>query len=403
MAKAVHGLDHVSRDGMVAAVTRVWHAPGFATAAAQYCGKCMVRMKVNVGKGIPTDPAVTPSPQSLFDHLQMDFIELTPCRGYKYCLVLDRGKREVMDANAVELLSQAVTAELNVSDCWILLGIPHCVLEILRLSGCRITEEGCSSLASALRSKPSHLRELDLSYNHPGDSGVKLLSAVLEGRSCKMEKLNVDHSGECRTRPGLQRYSCQLTLDPNTAHRGLSLSEGNRKVTRGAEQPYPDHPERFETEAQVLCRESLTGRCYWEAEWDGDRAEIGVTYKGIRRKGWSADGLLEANDKSWSLRGGPRSYSVWYKNEQTPIPIRPSSSRRVGVYLDWGAGALSFYRVSSDGLTLLHRFTSSFTEPLCLGFRVSRDIFTVSQCDMLPLLHGKYLLFNLYNPFFSEV
>uniref|UniRef100_A0A3B3RF76 SPRY-associated domain-containing protein n=1 Tax=Paramormyrops kingsleyae TaxID=1676925 RepID=A0A3B3RF76_9TELE len=85
---------------------------------------------------------------------------------------------------------------------------PHCKLEILRLSGCRVTEEGCSSLASALRSNPSHLRELDLSYNHPGDSGVKLLSAVLEDPSCKLEKLNVGHSGECRTRPGLQKCKC---------------------------------------------------------------------------------------------------------------------------------------------------------------------------------------------------
>ncbi|XP_033182600.1 ribonuclease inhibitor-like, partial [Anabas testudineus] len=57
---------------------------------------------------------------------------------------------------------------------------PHCKLETLRLSGCLITEEGCASLASALSSNPSHLRELDLSYNHPGDSGVKLLSAGLE-------------------------------------------------------------------------------------------------------------------------------------------------------------------------------------------------------------------------------
>ncbi|XP_072562585.1 protein NLRC3-like [Paramormyrops kingsleyae] len=69
------------------------------------------------------------------------------------------------------------------------LGDSHCKLEILRLSGCRVTEEGCSSLASALRSNPSHLRELDLSYNHPGDSGVKLLSAVLKDPSCKLEKL----------------------------------------------------------------------------------------------------------------------------------------------------------------------------------------------------------------------
>ncbi|XP_072567386.1 NACHT, LRR and PYD domains-containing protein 3-like [Paramormyrops kingsleyae] len=251
------------------------------------------------------------------------------------------------------------------------LGDSHCKLEILRLSGCRVTEEGCSSLASALRSNPSHLRELDLSYNHPGDSGVKLLSAVLEDPSYKLEKLNVDHSGECRTRPALQKYSSQLTLDPNTANRRLSLSGGNRKVTCGAEQPYPDHPERFDDWCtQVLCRESLIGRCYWEAEWDGDGVRIGVTYKGIGRNGGSTDCQLGFNDKSWSLWCGPDSYSVCHNNKLTLIPIRPSGSRRVGVYLDWGAGVLSFYRVSSDGLTLLYRFTSLFTEPLYPGFYV---------------------------------
>uniref|UniRef100_A0AAQ4P9J0 NACHT domain-containing protein n=1 Tax=Gasterosteus aculeatus aculeatus TaxID=481459 RepID=A0AAQ4P9J0_GASAC len=66
---------------------------------------------------------------------------------------------------------------------------PHCDLETLRLSGCLITEEGCSSLASALSSNPSHLRELDLSYNHPGDSGVKLLSAGLEDPQWRLETL----------------------------------------------------------------------------------------------------------------------------------------------------------------------------------------------------------------------
>ncbi|XP_072567819.1 protein NLRC3-like [Paramormyrops kingsleyae] len=251
------------------------------------------------------------------------------------------------------------------------LGDSHCKLEILRLSGCRVTEEGCSSLASALRSNPSHLRELDLSYNHPGDSGVKLLSAVLEDPSCKLEKLNVDHSGECRTRPGLQKYSCQPTLDLNTANRHLSLSGGNRKATRTIKQAYPDHPERFSGWCtQVLCRENLTGRCYWEAEWDGEAAWIGVTYKGIRRKGGNADCLLGDNDKSWSLDCNPDSYSVCHNNKETLIPIRPSGSRRVGVYLDWGAGALSFYSVSSDGLTPLYRFASSFTEPLYPGFAV---------------------------------
>ncbi|XP_072566744.1 tripartite motif-containing protein 16-like isoform X2 [Paramormyrops kingsleyae] len=182
-----------------------------------------------------------------------------------------------------------------------------------------------------------------------------------------------------RPRADFLQYSCQLTLDPNTAYRLLSLSEGNRKVTWGAKQPYPDHPERFDWWYQVLCRESLTGRCYWEAEWAGYAAWIGVTYKGIRRKGLSDDCELGYNDKSWMLFCSPDSYSVCHNNKQTDIPIKPSVSRRVGVFLDQAAGTLSFYRVSSDGLTLLYSFTSSFTEPLCPGFYVY-PISPVSLC-----------------------
>ncbi|KAG5853670.1 hypothetical protein ANANG_G00028460, partial [Anguilla anguilla] len=132
------------------------------------------------------------------------------------------------------------------------------------LSGCQVTERGCASLASALRSNPSHLKELDLSYNHPGESGVRALSAVLEDPSCRLEILLVDHGGETRLKPGLSKYAVQLTLDPNTAHRKLSLSEGNRRVIWGNEQPYPDHPERFNTYHQLLCREGLSEHCYWE-------------------------------------------------------------------------------------------------------------------------------------------
>ncbi|XP_072567676.1 tripartite motif-containing protein 16-like [Paramormyrops kingsleyae] len=182
-----------------------------------------------------------------------------------------------------------------------------------------------------------------------------------------------------RTRAEFLQYSCQLTLDPNTANRLLSLSEGNRKVTWGAEQPYPDHPERFDCWSQVLGRESLTGHCYWEAEWSGNGAWIGVTYKGIRRKGNSTDCQLGFNDKSWMLICSPDSFSVCHNNKLTVIPINPSGSRKVGVYLDWAAGTLSFYRVSSDGLTLLYSFTSSFTEPLCPGFLVYTNT-SVSLC-----------------------
>ncbi|XP_071315161.1 protein NLRC3-like isoform X2 [Trachinotus anak] len=83
---------------------------------------------------------------------------------------------------------------------------PSCRLEILGLSGCLVTEEGCAALASALRANPSHLRELDLSYNHPGDSGVKLLAAGVEDPHWRLETLRVDHGGENRLRFGQRKW-----------------------------------------------------------------------------------------------------------------------------------------------------------------------------------------------------
>ncbi|XP_052374309.1 NLR family CARD domain-containing protein 3-like isoform X2 [Oncorhynchus keta] len=265
------------------------------------------------------------------------------------------------------------------------LGNPHCKLETLRLSGCLVTEEGCASLVSALRSNPSHLRELDLSYNHPGVSGVRLLSAGLEDPHCRLEKLNVEHGGENTMKPGIRKYVCDLTLDPNTVNRLLSLSEENRKVTcRREKQPYPDHPERFEDWYQVLCREGLTGRCYWEVEWNGIGADIGVTYKGISRRGRVNDCRLGANDKSWSLVCSDNRYTAWHNNKHITIDVPSSSSHRVGVYLDWPASTLSFYRASSDTLTHLYTFTSTFTKSLFPGLYVWDDS-SVSLCQLVPV------------------
>ncbi|XDV16796.1 hypothetical protein PO909_016337 [Leuciscus waleckii] len=177
---------------------------------------------------------------------------------------------------------------------------PTCQLKILRLSGCMVTEEGCGYVSSALSSNPTHLRELDMSYNHPGDLGVKLLNDKLKDPNCSLETLNLDHGGHFRITPGLRKYACDLTLDPNTANTQHILSEDNRKVTHTKEhQPYPDHPERFELHEQVLCGESLTGRCYWEVEWSGS-GHVAVAYKVINRKGGS-DCRFGLNDKSWSL------------------------------------------------------------------------------------------------------
>ncbi|CAM4577965.1 unnamed protein product [Leuciscus chuanchicus] len=71
---------------------------------------------------------------------------------------------------------------------------PDCKLEKLWLRDCGVTDEGCSALASALRSNPSHLRDLDLSENKLGDS-VHLLSAVLEDPHCKLDTLRLRDCG----------------------------------------------------------------------------------------------------------------------------------------------------------------------------------------------------------------
>ncbi|XP_050990038.1 NLR family CARD domain-containing protein 3-like isoform X3 [Labeo rohita] len=257
----------------------------------------------------------------------------------------------------------------------------HCQLNILRLSGCMVTEEGCCFLASALRSNPSHLRELDLSYNHPGQSLVRLLSYP----NYRLDKLNVDHRGEFRITAGLQKYACNLTLDPNTASTHLTLSERSRKVTRVTEkQLYPDHPERFESH-QVLCRESLIGHCYWEAEWSGAGVNIPMTYKGISRKGHGDNSLFGYNEMSWSLNCSYNSFTLWH-NKKTDKSVPSPRFNRVGVYLGWSAGILSFYSVSDTHIFAhLHTFNSTFTEPLYAGFRFYYPDSSVSLCEIKRL------------------
>ncbi|XP_066532288.1 NACHT, LRR and PYD domains-containing protein 12-like [Hoplias malabaricus] len=283
---------------------------------------------------------------------------------------LDLSNNDLQDSG-VELLSAGLKSSL-------------CKLETLRLSGCMITDDGCSSLASALKSIPSHLRELDLSYNHPEESGVKLLSDLLQDPQCALEILEVQHGGISRMRPGMKKYYCDLTLDPNTAHTALSLSEGNRKVESvWKTQSYPDHPERFDHHPQVLSVESLTGRCYWEVEWSGGwRVDISVSYRGIRRKGEEAECMFGDNKFSWSLFYSGNRYRVRHNDQETEIHP-PSHSNRVGVYLDWGSGTLSFYTISphTHTLTHLHTFTSTFTEPLYAGFGVWGPDSSVRLCE----------------------
>ncbi|XP_058247915.1 E3 ubiquitin/ISG15 ligase TRIM25-like [Hemibagrus wyckioides] len=177
---------------------------------------------------------------------------------------------------------------------------------------------------------------------------------------------------EIQNREEFLKYFCSLTLDPNTTNPKLILYEKNR-VVRGSvrEQQYSDHPERFDSWFQVLCKESVCGRCYWEVEWTGVRGvSISVSYKDISRKGPGDECGFGRNNQSWSLWCSSSHYSsLSFLHNNTETDLRVPSSSRIGVYLDHSAGILSFYSVS-DTMKLLHRVHTTFTQPLHAGFLV---------------------------------
>ncbi|XP_062865083.1 tripartite motif-containing protein 16-like, partial [Trichomycterus rosablanca] len=186
----------------------------------------------------------------------------------------------------------------------------------------------------------------------------------------EVKKVRIISPPEPEIREDFLQYVCRFTLDPNTVNKNLRLSEENKVVTYSRTlQSYPDHPDRFDFWPQVVCRESVSGCCYWEFEWSGNNwVCIAVSYKSISRKGDGDECVFGQNDQSWSLFCSPSSFSFWYNNKKTKIPIILSSSR-IGVYVDYEAGTLSFYSVS-DTMKLLHRVQTTFTQPLYPGFWV---------------------------------
>ncbi|XP_072534466.1 E3 ubiquitin/ISG15 ligase TRIM25-like isoform X1 [Salminus brasiliensis] len=183
---------------------------------------------------------------------------------------------------------------------------------------------------------------------------------------------------EPKSREDFLQYFCRLTLATNTAHHYLILSKKKRVVkSTNQVQPYSNHPERFNYWWQVLSKESVSGRCYWEVEWTSKNyVAISVSYKGISRKGSGYECLFGHNDQSWSLETSfPLSF--WHNSIETKLSAPQSS--RIGVYVDHSAGTLSFYSVS-DTMTLLHTVHTTFTQPLYAGFWFSTES-TVTLCN----------------------
>ncbi|XP_017350364.1 tripartite motif-containing protein 16 [Ictalurus punctatus] len=174
---------------------------------------------------------------------------------------------------------------------------------------------------------------------------------------------------EPKSRDQFLKYFCDLTLDPNTVNYDLIMSEKNRAVSYSErQQQYSDHPERFDSYWQVLSKESVCGRCYWEVKWRGG-VYISVSYKDISRKGQGNECVFGGNNQSWSLRCYSHSTSLFFWHNNIETDLRVPSSSKIGVYVDHSAGTLSFYSVS-DTMKLLHRVHTTFTQPLYAGFRL---------------------------------
>ncbi|XP_044839607.1 E3 ubiquitin-protein ligase TRIM39-like [Mauremys mutica] len=161
-------------------------------------------------------------------------------------------------------------------------------------------------------------------------------------------------------REALQRFGVDVTLDPDTAHPRLILSEDRKHVRRGDKrQDLPNNPERFDPCVSVLGAEGFAGgRRYWEVEV-GDKTgwTLGVCRESVERKGESTLWPVNGYWVIWLRDGGYRAITP----HLTPLPvsIRPS---RVGIFLDYEAGEVSFYNVTDR--SHLFTFTGTFSGKL---------------------------------------
>lgn len=156
---------------------------------------------------------------------------------------------------------------------------------------------------------------------------------------------------------------CPLTLDVNSAGMSLYISQESRRATYSSySQTQTAHSDRFTYNYQVLCQEGLSGRCYWEVSGGNCNFSVAASYKDICRSSQSS--VFGNNNKSWSLEYSSSGYI--FRHNNAGVAVSNPLFSKIGVYLDYKAGTLSFYSVSYT-MTLLHREHTKFTQPLYPG------------------------------------
>lgn len=179
--------------------------------------------------------------------------------------------------------------------------------------------------------------------------------------------------------------STKLTLDTNTVHDNLKLSNLDTELTAvQISGNYTHHADRFERRQQALCCEGLRGSPrYWEVKCGTKGAWVGiaVSYKGIKRKGKQAP-LFGRCKNSWALRNYGGIYEFWHDNKcQISHTDRSLDCTRIGIYLDHGAGVLAFYNVSGN-FSLIYKAQTQFTEPVYAGFGLAGIGSHIRLCDI---------------------
>ncbi|XP_049923727.1 E3 ubiquitin-protein ligase TRIM47-like isoform X2 [Epinephelus moara] len=183
-----------------------------------------------------------------------------------------------------------------------------------------------------------------------------------------------------KTRDGFLDYCCPLTLDGNSNYPYLHLIEDNRRV-RPSPTTYSAHPDRFTKFPQVLCREGLTERSYWEVEWHARTLSAAVAYNNIHRT--SDESRFGNDDKSWCLECTENGYLFRHNNVVTRVS--GPRSERIGVYLDYKSGTLCFYHVSYP-MILLHKVQDTFTKPLYPGLGLEYEWYDIGVFAQLAKL-----------------
>ncbi|KAM9346648.1 tripartite motif-containing protein 16-like protein [Symphorus nematophorus] len=184
------------------------------------------------------------------------------------------------------------------------------------------------------------------------------------------------------TREDFLKYTRRLTFDPDTTHHFLRVRDDNRKLTNTSpwQHSYPNHPARFEYWRQAMTLESLyQGRHYIEAELSGEGAHVGVTYSSIDRKGEESTSCITGNDFSWCVGRNSRGFFAWHAGVDVPLEV--TDITRVGLYVDFQPGSVSFYDVTGANMRLLHKYRADFMEPLYVTAWLSKKDNTVSLVE----------------------